>query len=164
VATGEFCSIFFLFGFFLSLCVALYVICLTNKLVHIVSRIERRNGKLQIVTATAMKRVFGGHLPTVVVGVLLQRNDTSLFRKYTRSIFRAVSHQYSVSYGAQPPERIGETWVVNVSMLFGSIMFAVFLASVVQVISTIDTAGNKYDEMVYQLFRLVNFGLKVLDF
>ena len=84
----------------------------------------------------------------LLLRVAVQLDDVSVFRKYTRSLFRAVSHHNSVNFGAQPPHRITETWVVNISMLFGCIMFAVFLAAIVELISTIDAAGKKYDELV----------------
>lgn len=68
-------------------------------------------------------------------------------RKYTRCIFRALSHMLAVGYGQGPPTTTTETWIVMVSMMTGITLYAMFVAYMARLVASLDYSGHKYDAM-----------------
>jgi hypothetical protein len=77
-----------------------------------------------------------------------QRPGTPVVHKYTRSLFRAVSHTFTIGYGMVAPTHIGETAVVTASMLTGFIIHMLWVGTLVDFVSSIDSSGAAYDEVV----------------
>ena len=77
-----------------------------------------------------------------------QNPNTTVFCKYTRSLFRALSQMLAVGYGESPPQDTGETWVVIISMVLGCTLMAFFIALIVKMVSSIGTSTKKYNEIV----------------
>ena len=77
-------------------------------------------------------------------------------RKYTRSLFRALSHMLAVGYGQSPPHTTLETWIVMISMLAGITYYATFLGYMSKLVASTDYSGKKFDEIVSREFIDIN--------
>uniref|UniRef100_UPI00398F70B5 potassium/sodium hyperpolarization-activated cyclic nucleotide-gated channel 1-like isoform X2 n=1 Tax=Pristiophorus japonicus TaxID=55135 RepID=UPI00398F70B5 len=71
--------------------------------------------------------------------------------QYTYAIFRALCHMMCLDYGAlQLPEGVTEIWILNLSMLTGSIMYALLLAQVTAMVANSDSSRRVYREKVHE--------------
>ena len=83
----------------------------------------------------------------------MQLDDVGVDVKYSRSLWRAMSHMLSIGFGATPPRGgVTETWMVMISMTLGATCYALFVAHMSGLIMTLDTSGRKYEEKVYILY------------
>jgi len=74
---------------------------------------------------------------------------------YTRSLWRALSHALGMGYGSIPPVNNTDIWMVNFSMMLGSIFYAIFIGQISNLIMSMDVPGRKYDEMVSERDRQI---------
>jgi hypothetical protein len=80
--------------------------------------------------------------------ILKQKLGVTVYTKYSRSFFRALSHMLAVGYGESPPQLTSETWVVMVSIVLGCTLFAVFIGMIAKLLSGVDASSKKYVEIV----------------
>ncbi|XP_038664330.1 potassium/sodium hyperpolarization-activated cyclic nucleotide-gated channel 2-like isoform X2 [Scyliorhinus canicula] len=77
--------------------------------------------------------------------------NRSIRVQYTFAIFRALSHMMCLDYGAlRLPEGVTEIWILNLSMLTGSIMYALLLAQVTAMVANSDSSRRVYKEKLHE--------------
>ncbi|XP_032880942.1 potassium/sodium hyperpolarization-activated cyclic nucleotide-gated channel 1-like [Amblyraja radiata] len=77
--------------------------------------------------------------------------DESIRVQYTYALFRSVSHMMCLDYAAlQMPEGFAEIWILNLSMLTGSIMYALLLAQVTAMVANSDSSRRMYTGKLHE--------------
>ncbi|XP_055495962.1 potassium/sodium hyperpolarization-activated cyclic nucleotide-gated channel 4-like isoform X2 [Leucoraja erinacea] len=83
--------------------------------------------------------------------VFLGVKDESVRVQYTYALFRSVSHMMCLDYAAlQMPEGFSEIWILNLSMLTGSIMYALLLAQVTAMVANSDSSRRMYKGKLHE--------------
>lgn len=88
------------------------------------------------------------------------------FEQYSWAFFRALSHMLCIGYGQEPPQSLSEAWTINVSMMCGASLFAVFVGIITTLLIQIDTSTALYNskiEMVNQYMAHRRLPLELRD-
>ncbi|KAK3249980.1 hypothetical protein CYMTET_40621 [Cymbomonas tetramitiformis] len=88
------------------------------------------------------------------------------FEQYSWAFFRALSHMLCIGYGQEPPLSLSEAWTINVSMMCGASLFAVFVGIITTLLIQIDTSTALYNskiEMVNQYMAHRRLPLELRD-
>jgi len=65
--------------------------------------------------------------------------------QYSWAFFRALSHMLCIGYGLEPPFTLGDAWTMNISMLSGASLFAVFVGIITSLLIQLDTGTSDYN-------------------
>ena len=65
---------------------------------------------------------------------------------YTHSAMQALSHMLGVGYGFTTPSRLDEIWMLALSMIFGSIMYALGMAFACSTLQSVDDPSRRYQQ------------------
>eukprot|EP00795_Rhopilema_esculentum_P014724 gene14724-5824_t len=83
--------------------------------------------------------------------------EASVWRRYTWSVFRAMSHMLSIGYGRMPPHSTTDAWLTLLSMMIGGAFYAVFIGGISTISMAIDASGRMYNEKVQQVSEYLKF-------
>ena len=70
--------------------------------------------------------------------------DQDWFGQYSEGFFRAISHFYTLGYGKGLPETLGDLWVTMFSMVFGAILWAVFIGNAKSLLEDLSREQTTY--------------------
>ena len=76
------------------------------------------------------------------------QNDTTVFDRYTHSVYRAMSHMVSIGYGHVMPQSTTEIWLTILSMMLGATFYAIFIGHISSFVMSLNYSGRKYEEKV----------------
>ena len=71
--------------------------------------------------------------------------------QYSWSIFKAASHMLCIGYGAAPPQCLVDMFVTVMSMLSGSLTFALMIAEITSLIQSMNSSSSAYKEKLTQV-------------
>lgn len=69
-----------------------------------------------------------------------------IFEKYSWSLFRAVSHMFCIGYGQTAPLNTMEAHTINLSVMLGASLFAMFVGIVTSLLIQTDAANADYTQ------------------
>lgn len=94
----------------------------------------------------------------------IHTDNVTVDMKYSRSLWRAMSHMLSIGFGATPPRgSLLETWMVIISMTLGATCYALFVAHCSGLIMTLDSSGRRYEEKVSEVRQYMRFRRVPID-
>ena len=82
---------------------------------------------------------------------LRPEDGASPSRQYSWSIFKAASHMLCIGYGSQPPTCLTDMFVTVVSLLIGSVTFALMIAEITSLIQSLNSSSSAYKEKLTQV-------------
>ena len=71
--------------------------------------------------------------------------------QYSWSIFKAASHMLCIGYGQAPPQCLVDMFVTVISMLGGSLTFALMIAEITSLIQSMNSSSSAYKEKLTQV-------------
>merc|ERR1711892_285681 len=71
--------------------------------------------------------------------------------QYSWSVFKAASHMLCIGYGAAPPTCLVDMFVTVVSLLIGSVTFALMIAEITSLIQSLNSSSSSYKEKLTQV-------------
>ena len=80
--------------------------------------------------------------------LLSQRENVSVWERYSWSIFRSTSQMLCIGYGENSPNGMIDLWVTYTSMVSGALCFALFIGHATALIQSMDISKRTYKEKV----------------
>ena len=77
--------------------------------------------------------------------------DDSIFEKYSWCLFRAFSHMLCIGYGHTTPRNVSEVWVVQISMVSGASIYALFVGIIATLMIQVDASTAIYNQKIETL-------------
>jgi len=77
--------------------------------------------------------------------------------QYSWSVFKAASHMLCIGYGAAPPTCLVDMFVTVVSLLIGSVTFALMIAEITSLIQSLNSSSSSYKEKLTQVKEYMDF-------
>ena len=74
--------------------------------------------------------------------------DDSIFDKYSWCLFRAFSHMLCIGYGHTTPQNISDVWVVQISMVSGASIYALFVGIIATLMIQVDASTAIYNQKI----------------
>ena len=122
---------------------------------HYQSNLLRGYNPTQNLFIRRRKYVQHKSFPWLFIVCYIIRQEASVWRKYTWSVFRAMSHMLSIGYGRMPPHSTTDAWLTLLSMMIGGAFYAVFIGGISTISMAIDASGRMYNEKACLLNGIV---------
>lgn len=74
--------------------------------------------------------------------------DETIFEKYSWCLFRAFSHMLCIGYGHTTPRNMSEVWLVQVSMVCGASIYALFVGIIATLMIQVDASTAIYNQKI----------------
>ncbi|UPR04789.1 cyclic nucleotide-binding domain-containing protein [Chloropicon primus] len=74
--------------------------------------------------------------------------DETIFEKYSWCLFRAFSHMLCIGYGHTTPQNVSEVWVVQISMVSGASIYALFVGIIATLMIQVDASTAIYNQKI----------------
>lgn len=83
--------------------------------------------------------------------------DEEPMTQYSWSIFKAASHMLCIGYGQAPPLCLIDMILTVISMLIGSVVFALTIAEITSLIQSMNSSASSYKEKLTQVKEYMDF-------
>jgi len=83
--------------------------------------------------------------------------DEEPLTQYSWSIFKAASHMLCIGYGQAPPLCLVDMIMTVISMLIGSVVFALTIAEITSLIQSMNSSASSYKEKLTQVKEYMDF-------
>lgn len=87
----------------------------------------------------------------------LHDDSNDLFRQYSYSFFRALSHMLCIGYGQFPPQCMSDMFTILSSMLTGAVLFAIFIGVASSMYHSMDCSKRLYKEKYNSVKQYMHF-------